>query len=304
MRDRDERVGVGLVLAATVAFSTAGFFTRAIPLDTWTTLFWRGWFAAGFLALAVLVRQRGRPWRVVRAVGRPGLLVAAASAGGMICFVAALKHTSVADVVIIWATAPMVTAMLAWAWLGERPGRGTLLAALVALVGVVVMVLAAGPQSEATLLGKLLAFGMTLCLAAMMILLRQGAKVDMIPAACLSAVLGSLVSLPLARVSGLAWGEIGGLAAFGVVQMGLGLLLFTLGSAKVAPAENALIGTLDVPLAILWVGLAFGEWPGRGTLLGGAIVAAAVLTHLKVAYGRDRVGPALAPANFRDLDQR
>ena len=285
MRDRSDHVGIALVLGATVAFSTAGFFTRLVPVDTWTTLFWRGWFAAAFLAAAILLRHRSRSLRVVRDVGLRGLLIAAASAGGMICFVAALKHTSVADVAIIWATAPMATALLAWAWLGERPGGGTLLAALAAAGGVVVMVMAAGPQSETTILGKVLAFAMTLCLAVMMILLRQGGKVDMIPASCLSAVIAALVSLPFAQVGGLPWSDLAGLAAFGVTQMGLGLFLFTLGSPRVPPAENALIGTLDTPLAILWVGFAFAEWPSPATLLGGAVVAAAVLWHLKIEFG-------------------
>ena len=38
----EHRLGVALVTAAAVAWSLAGFFTRLIPLDAWTILFWRG----------------------------------------------------------------------------------------------------------------------------------------------------------------------------------------------------------------------------------------------------------------------
>ena len=41
--------GVLLIALSTVAFSSAGFFTRLIHLDVWTMLFWRGWFAGAMI---------------------------------------------------------------------------------------------------------------------------------------------------------------------------------------------------------------------------------------------------------------
>ena len=37
--------GILLITLSTVAFSSAGLFTRLIHLDAWTMLFWRGLFA-------------------------------------------------------------------------------------------------------------------------------------------------------------------------------------------------------------------------------------------------------------------
>jgi len=53
------RPGVALVVAAAVAWSTAPFFTRLLPFDSWTILFWRGLFGGGLIA-AILVLMRGR----------------------------------------------------------------------------------------------------------------------------------------------------------------------------------------------------------------------------------------------------
>jgi hypothetical protein len=39
------RLGVALIVAAAVAWSTAPFFTRLLPFDSWTILFRRGLFA-------------------------------------------------------------------------------------------------------------------------------------------------------------------------------------------------------------------------------------------------------------------
>ena len=50
----EHRRGLTLVTAAAVAWSLAGFFTRLIPLDAWTILFWRGLFGGFFIGLYVL----------------------------------------------------------------------------------------------------------------------------------------------------------------------------------------------------------------------------------------------------------
>ena len=39
------RLGIALVVAAAVFWSTAPFFTRLLHYDSWTILFWRGLFA-------------------------------------------------------------------------------------------------------------------------------------------------------------------------------------------------------------------------------------------------------------------
>src|SRR5256885_5388911 len=99
-------VGVGLVAASAVAYSTAGFFTRLITLDVWTTLFWRGLAAGLFIAGCIVWRHRRNTLAAVRAIGGSGLLAAACSTGATICFINALRLTAVADVMGIGAAAP------------------------------------------------------------------------------------------------------------------------------------------------------------------------------------------------------
>jgi EamA domain-containing membrane protein RarD len=51
------RLGIALVVAAAIAWSTAPFFTRLLPYDSWTILFWRGWFASGMIVVLMVVLQ-------------------------------------------------------------------------------------------------------------------------------------------------------------------------------------------------------------------------------------------------------
>ena len=278
--DRGERHGLGVLLttASAVAFSTAGFFTRLIHLDAWTVLFWRGLFAGLFIASFMVWQNRRGTLAGIRAIGGAGLVAAALSALATILFINAFRHTSVADVTIIFATAPFATAAIGWLWIGEREAWTTLAASTAALVGVVIMV--GGALREGRLLGDLLAFGMTLSMALMMVIIRKHRDTPMLPAASLSAFLCAFAVAPLARPGAVAPTEFGYLALFGTTQFGLGLLLLTLGTRLISATESALISALEAPLGPAWVWVAFNEVPPLTTVVGGAIVMAAVSAHI------------------------
>jgi drug/metabolite transporter (DMT)-like permease len=276
------RLGLLLVIGAAAVFSTSGLFTRLIGADAWTTIFWRGAFSGLAVAGYLVWRHRaaGAAVAALAAVGRPGCLVAACLTLGMVSFIAALRTTDVANVAIIYATAPLLTALVAWLWSGERAPAGTLAASLVASAGVVVMV--GGAPRPGDLRGALLALVMTLALAVVMVLLRRHREVPMVPTTCLSAGLTALVAWPAASPLSVGAADLGWLVLFGAGQMSLGFVLLTVGSQLVRPVENALVGALDAPLAPLWVWLAFGEVPAPAALVGGAIVLAAVVGHVLV----------------------
>ncbi|MBI1219774.1 MAG: EamA family transporter [Rhodobacteraceae bacterium] len=296
---RNYRLGLALVTGSAVAWSTAGFFTRLIPLHSATLLVWRGLFGGlGLLALIIVREGRGTP-AALTSMGRPGVIFAAVSALGMVFFITSLRHTTVAHVAVIYATVPFVGAALAWMFLAEAPGRAALLASLGALAGVTVMV---GLGREGGLSGDLLAFGMTACMAAMMVISRRHPGIGVLPAAALSAWLSALAALPFADTALPGATDMVLLAAFGLVNSALGLAFFTLGARRLPVIETALIGALDAPLAPVWVFLAFGETPDRATLVGGLIVFAAVGLHLLVATGAGVEGPppmAAAPRPVR-----
>lgn len=275
---RQVLLGTLLILVSSLAYSTAGFFTRLIALDIWTILFWRGLFA-GLLIGAFIIWQHGRgAGAMVRAIGRNGIWVALCSTLATLCFLNAMRLTTVAEVMVINATLPFVTAALAWAFTAERERWTTLAASFVALVGVVIMF---DPGAgRGVLLGDLLAVIMTVALAVMMVVIRASRDVSMLPAVGLSALLCPLVVAPLASPGAPDALSFVYLMLFGMAQFGLGLLLLALGTRLISATRSALIGSLELPLAPVWVWLAFGETPSRATLAGGLVVAVAVVADI------------------------
>jgi drug/metabolite transporter (DMT)-like permease len=270
--------GVLLIVLSAVAYSMAGFFTRLIHLDPWTMLFWRGLFAGLMILCVIAVRERGRTVAAIRAIGRPGLAAAFFSTTATILFLNAFRRTSVADVVVICAIAPLLTAGIGFLWLGVTEAWTTLAASVVALLGVSVMM--SGAVVEGQLLGDLLALGTTICMAMMMLIMRRHRATPMLPAACLSALLCPLLVWPFADPLSVNGEDLFQLFLFGTTQFGLGLVFLTLGGRLVSATENALIGTLETPLAVVWVWLCFGEAPSVSSFAGGMIVLTAVAAHV------------------------
>jgi drug/metabolite transporter (DMT)-like permease len=273
-----------LVIASAGAFSMAGFFTRLIALDAWTLLFWRGLCGGLFIAAYIVWQHRRATLAAIRAIGGAGLMAAACSTFATICFINALQCTTVADVMVINATTPFMTAAMAWLWTAERESRTTLIASAAALLGVAVTFDVA--MTAGHLVGNLLALVMTILISVMMVIIRHRREVSMLPAACLSAFALALVVLPLATPRAGLGPDLPYLVLFGTVQFGLGLLLLTLGTRLISATQSALIGSLETPLAPLWVWLAFGETPPLMTCIGGAIILAAVVADIVLDGGR------------------
>ena len=275
---RSHTYGVALVTAAAVLWSTAGLFVRLIDLDVWTTLAWRSLFAALSLALIVGMQRRWRMMGVVRAIGRPGLLAIPIAAVSMGAYVIALKLTTVANVMVVYATVPFVAAGIAFLWIGERVESRVLTVSAFALVGIVIVAgSATRPQDVA---GNAIAFLMTIAFAGQLVMARRYRTLDMAPVNAIAAALCAAICWPLVAPGLPSAYQLAMLALFGITNTALAYLLYLIGGRHIASSEAGLIGLLDVVLAPFWVWLAFTERPDQATLIGGSIVLASVLWYL------------------------
>jgi drug/metabolite transporter (DMT)-like permease len=110
----------------------------------------------------------------------------------------------------------------------------------------------------------------------------------MVPANTLAVAVAMLISLFLAKVFIVSWQDAAWLAAFGALNLGLGLALFSMGARMIPAALAALVGTLEPVLGPVWVWLVHGEVPDGRTLLGGAIVFTALVIYLGVEFWTSR----------------
>lgn len=282
------RKGVLLLIGATLAWSTAGLFARSLQMDAPTMALWRAPFGALGL-LAVLLWLQGRAGlRDFARLGWPGIGYAAASGTGLLFFMAALKGTTIAHMSIIYATLPFVAGAIGWIGLRERPGGSAILAALVALAGSVVMV---GLGKDGRLFGDLMAFGMVVSMAVMIVIARARPDLPTMAAGTVAAAVAPLMCLPFATLTWVGTDQLVLLAGFGLTNSTLGFALFILGSRYLPPVETALISALEVPMTPFWVWLVFAETPTLPTLVGGGMVMVAVMGHILLQARADKSLP-------------
>jgi drug/metabolite transporter (DMT)-like permease len=160
------RSGLLLVSGAAAAWSLGGLLSRFIQADSWTMIAWRGLFGAAGLAAVMLMSPERNTWRGFVKLGWAGWLFVLQSAAGMMFYLAALRHTTVASVAVIYATTPFLAAGLGWLAMRERPGASALIASAAALVGVAVICTPEAPGVSTLIGGSIVFAAVVLHLAA------------------------------------------------------------------------------------------------------------------------------------------
>ncbi|GIK98355.1 MAG: membrane protein [Alphaproteobacteria bacterium] len=271
-------LGFLLLTFATAFTSTAGVLLRWLdePAE-WRTIFYRALFFAATLIVWVGVTRRGRYVQALRSVGATGLLCALFYTISTTTFVFALFHTTVARTVFINGLTPLLTGIIAWILLRERVAAATWAGIALAMAGIVIMT--REDLSEGSVTGDTLALVCSLSAATMYTMIRRGRAVDMLPAFIVAAFMTAAVAAPWIDDFAASWHDIGIYALLGCVQLGVQYVLLTMGARHLPAAEAALTTRMTLVLAPLFAWLGAGEVPGEMTLIGGAVIVAAILLH-------------------------
>ncbi len=282
------RRGVLLVLTATVLWSLAGVFARLLAhLDIWTVLGWRALLGSASITVVGVIEWRRGRLDDSFAFGRLSPVVALLATIAISAYTASVMTTTIADLMIIYATLPFVAAAIGYLVNRERVSARTLVAAGVAFAGIAIIV--SNGLGSGRLLGQALSALMTVSFAGMVVLQRRRPGASMIAVNAIGALGSGMFGLMNSPHPYLGLYDLCVLLVFGFTTIGLSFVLFMEGAKFIPSAEAGLISLLDVVLAPGWVFLAFGENPGAATMLGGAIVLGAALWRMVPDLRRERL---------------
>jgi drug/metabolite transporter (DMT)-like permease len=290
-RATDFRLGILLVAGAALTWSFGGTIARFISVeDSWTIVCWRAGFSATFLMLFMLLRDGPRDTvAMFRNMGLAGLGVACCFGIASSSFVVALQHTTVANILLIQAAAPLFAAMMAWAIFGEKVNAATWIAIAVVICGVGIMV-------SSSFSGTISPLGDGLALLITIMITRHSPQVRMTPAVCLGTGMACAAAFFLSGSLAVSNSDLFWLFLFGAVNLGMGLAMFVTGARLVPAALAALVSTLEPVVGPIWVWLIHAEVPGTRTLIGGAIVFVALLIHILTDWQRQKALPRTSPS--------
>ncbi len=283
LNQRPSGAGLTYVFLATVGWSLSGMFVRLMPgLDGWQINAWRGlWLALSLLVYLVLTH--GREIRAAfSSVPMPALVISSLCfAAGTTCYVSSLTLVNTAAVSVIGATSPLITALLSPWVTGERPHILSWVAALVAIIGM--MVIAQHGIQVGNVAGLILSICVPLTFALQTLLLRRYRNFDMMTTICIGGFLSFVAAgfasfyLGAASVFTVSSHDMMLLVAMGIVQLALPLIFYGWGAKSVPAVTLSLVAMLDAVFNPFWSWAFAGELPEASAVLGGAIILGAVL---------------------------
>ena len=271
--------GLVFVFAAGVLWSTVGLGIRLIEeASVWQILLYRSVALSAFLFVMIRLRSRENAFAQARRSGLPvaiaGLALVAAYSGGIY----SIQVIPVANALLLFATAPFMTAILGWIILREQVRPATWIAIVAASGAIAIMV--SGQTFSAAADGTLAALGSALGFSIFTVALRWGKSGEMLPAVFLSGLFAIVITSAICLFLDLSFilsPRDGGISmGMGVFQVGAGLVLYTLGSRTLPAAELALLSLAEVLLGPFWVWLFLDEDASLRTLIGGALLLTAI----------------------------
>ncbi|OLE53452.1 MAG: hypothetical protein AUG51_13500 [Acidobacteria bacterium 13_1_20CM_3_53_8] len=268
------------VLGAAIIWSTGGLFIKLTTLSPYELTFWRSLFAA--FTVALFTRREG--FGLNRMTALTSLLYAAL----LLLFVIANKRTTAANAIFLQYTAPIYMLVFEPLLYKEKFRSRDLVVVVVCIAGMSLFFV--GQLKPSDIEGNLAALGSGICMALYFLFLRHARSREVNRAS--SVIYGNLLLIVAMAIVAPAMSPDGLRVLFpsfknfllvaylGVIQIGFGYTLFTLGMARgVRSLQAGIVGYVEPVLNPIWVFLFYGEQPTRWAILGGAIIITAVIAH-------------------------
>ena len=277
-----------MVAGSCVLISVNGLVIRSFEsANDWQIIFYRQAFFLVGLLLVLIVQYRSRLPGMFLHVGWAGIGAGISLGLANPTFIIALSHTTVASALFTISASPLITAVLARIFLKEHISRPTMVAIVVAMIGITIMV--SDGLLSGSVFGNILALLCAFFFSMFVVFLRVGKDRNMLPSSVMGAVLGGIIGMvgsnfdfriPLHDVSlCFLWGAI----IVTTVHY-----FFTLASRYITGAEIMLITLIEFTLGPIWVWLVFQEQPTNIALIGGFIVLSSVAARAVIIIHQER----------------
>ncbi|MEL7250933.1 MAG: DMT family transporter [Bacteroidota bacterium] len=270
----DERnKGLMAVVFAALVWSSAGLFIKWLPQEPFTILCVR----ALYTMLVFFAVYRKEVLRINRLTVLNVLFYAAL----LICFVTSTKWTTAANAIFLQYTGVAYVLLLEPLLLKMPYRRVNIITTVVCFVGMSLFFMEGLDTSGGW--GLVIAVLSGIAYAGFMLGQRANPPEYHVSAVFWGNVLVALIGFPTFLASAPFTAEAHWMLAYlGLIQMGLGYLLFTYGLKRTTATETSLITMLEPLFNPVWVVIGYGERPSTLAIVGGLIIVLALVVRILV----------------------
>ena len=274
----DHSKGLLITLIGVVFVVPDSIMVRLISSDPMVTAFWRSLTAGIFVAIFVLLTMRDKVMNTITQMGRAGWMYCVLIGTTSPAFVLAVLNTSVANVVLIFASMPIFSALLSFLILSERPSRQLLLTSSFVFVGLAIIGLGSSGGADANWIGDLWAVYIVIAFSLALTLLRRQKHISMLPAIPIGYIGAAFAMFwfidPLETIA-----TDGALYVMHGVLIAASTCGLTLGPRYISATEVSLLILLESVFAPVLAWLVLSEIPAHSTILGGVLILSALVVY-------------------------
>lgn len=281
--EANRKFGIIATIIAAILWSTGGLFIKILPQSAFTILFYRSIYA-GLLFLLIF---RSKSFYFNR------LSFAASIFYMILCitFVNATKLTTAANAIFLQYTAPAFVLLLEPRIFHVKVKPINVFTVIFCLIGMALFFI--DDLSADSWLGIGIASISGLALTGFVLCQRMNQPRYHANSIILGNFWVILITAPIVYDQLSATVQEHMILLFlGIVQIGLGYLLFTYGQSILPAIESSLIALLEPILNPIWVMIGYGERPSSWAVIGGSIIISALIIRLLyLEWNKKRAAP-------------
>ena len=253
-----------------------GVLIRLADANSWSIIFWRGFFFAIGILIILLITSRSKAVSEIKNIGKDGILIGILTGLGSVTFVFSIQLTSIASTLVIVSIMPMMIAIISWLILKEKSGVFTWLSMIIVVFGIYIVM--SGEPRGSNLYGNLLALLSVTFGATGFTLIRKNKNISMVPSMGINGLVQSVVALIFIETIILPLDSMLYIFVMGLMQA-LSFSLIASSGRYIPATEVGMFMPLGAVFGILAGWLIISEEPSNSALIGGFIVLLTLFIH-------------------------
>ena len=273
----NQQKGSLLAFVGVMFITPDSLFIRLSSIDTWELLFFRGAIPSVVILIALILFYKSNLIKVTLAMGLTGLFYALTFSITNITFIVSIQNTNVANTLVMIATAPVLSAILAAVFLKENLDKNTWIAILVTFLAVVYIFFDSFKLGN--FFGDIFGLITALGLAVGANIIRSVRDKDLVPAAVFGKFLVAIFALFFVDNLILQGRDNIIVPLMCIMCVGIPFVLVTIAPRFITAAEVNLFFLLETIIGPIWVWLIIKEQPSIETIYGGILIIITIAVH-------------------------
>lgn len=269
--------GLALTSLGVLIMSLESLFIKFTSISSFLFSFYMGIFMFISMASTLLFKEKNFVKNAIKSSYVVLIVCAILMAVSNILFISAVKTTTVANVVIIFSTAALFSALFAYLFYKEKITKNIIIASFFMFVGLYIIFndqLDIG-SSE----GNIYALLCTALFSIFFVLLSRYKEMDRVVLTALSGVALSVIAFFFCDDLAIDFKTLLIIMAMGLIISPFSRVLIGNGAIYISASEVSLLMIIETIMAPIWVWLFLNEIPSSYTFIGGSIIISTLIVN-------------------------